>query len=101
MSDQGSGKSLPIVPSGFASLILGISGCCFGWLYGFPGIILSVIGMILAGKGKRAVAEKPNGYRMANIAKAGGTWSLVGLIQGIILTVIYMAVIIMAVIYNS
>ena len=91
MSDQASAKAM--VPGGVAGLILGICGCCFGWVYGIPGIICSAIGMGISGKAKRALAANPDAYKGGKLAGSGFTWSLVGLIESIIMTVVYTVVI--------
>ncbi len=96
MSDQAKAKAM--VPGGVAALSMGIVGCCLGWVYGIPGLIFSIIGMAISGKAKKAIAANPNGYKGEKLAKAGSTWSIVGLIESIIMTVVYAIVVVVTVI---
>jgi hypothetical protein len=99
MSDQTKAKAM--VPGGVAALSMGIVGCCLGWVYGIPGLIFSIIGMAISGKAKRAIAANPNAYKGEKLAKAAATWSLVGLIQSIALTIIFTVVIVATVLRVS
>ncbi|MBN2352239.1 MAG: hypothetical protein JXD23_06670 [Spirochaetales bacterium] len=95
MSDQAKAKAM--VPGGVAGLILGITGCCLGWAYGIPGIICSAIGLGISGKAKRALAANPSAYKGGKLASSGFTWSLVGLIESIIMTIVYAIVVIVGI----
>jgi len=76
-------------PGGVASLIVGISGCQVGWAYGFPGIIVGIIGLVMSLKAKQTLADNPGLYRGERLVGSAVTWSVVGLIQGVVLTLLY------------
>jgi len=82
-------KRLPVLPKSVASLVVGVLSCEMGWAYGIPGIILGAIGLSMANQAQRAAATYPNAYRGYKLAESGCIWSMVGLVQGIILTVAY------------
>jgi hypothetical protein len=69
-------------PNSVASLILGIlsllSGC-----YGL-GLILGIIGAVLAGSGMRAYNANPGMYKGEGMLKAGKILSIIGIVFGAI-----------------
>jgi hypothetical protein len=96
MSDQGAPqqKGLAMVPGGVAALIMGITGCCLGWVYGIPGLVFSIIGMAMSGRSRNLLAANPTAYKGQKLANAARTWSIVGLVESIIMTVVFSIVII-------
>lgn len=72
------------IPNSTASLVLGIISipvCFCYFLFGIPGLILSIIALIQANKGKKIYEENPSLYTQAsfNNLKAGRVCAIVGL----------------------
>lgn len=69
------------VPNATAVLVLGILSIVTCWLYGIPGLILGIIGMVLAGNAKKVYELNPSNYSQAsfNNLKAGRVCSIIGL----------------------
>ena len=67
--------------NGIASLVLGI--CSF---FPYCGWIMGIVGIVLAGKSKRAAIEGNTSY---GLAKVGKTLSVIGIIFSAILTLIF------------
>ncbi len=97
MSDQQ--KSLPMAPGAVASLVMGILSLCTSYI--FAGIVFAIIGMVLGGKAKKAIAANPSGYKAAGVAKTGHILSIVGLIVSIIASIIFLVVVILGAAMSS
>ncbi len=69
------------IPNATGALVLGILSIVTCWLYGIPGLILGIIGMVMAGKGKAVYAANPELYSQAsyNNLKAGRICAIIGL----------------------
>ena len=70
-----------------ASLILGIASIVGSWGYGIPGIICGIIGLNL---GNKALPLAEANGEPTKMAKTGRTLSIIGLILGIVLFVVYL-----------
>lgn len=70
------------VPNSVAVLVLGILSIVFCWCYGFIGLTLGIIALILASKGKKLHAENPDKYTTGSFSnlKAGRVCAIIGTI---------------------
>ena len=81
------------VPNSTAVLVLGILSIVFCFCYGFIGMILGIIALILASKGNALYTANPNAYSVAsfNNLKAGKICGIIGLV----LSSLYLIVIVL------
>ena len=80
------------LPNAIAVLILGIISivtCC----YGIPGIILSIIGLVLYGKDKKLYDQNPTFYSNYDNLKTGRILCIIGLALGILSAIYFIALI--------
>jgi multisubunit Na+/H+ antiporter MnhG subunit len=79
------------LPHSQAALILGISSiitaCC---CYGVVGIILGVIGIMQANKAVAVHNQDPDLYTGINNANTGKTTSVIGIVLGVIVIIVYL-----------
>jgi len=68
------------LPNATAVLVLGICSIVFGCV--FIGLILGIIGIVLAGKGRKLYAADPNAYEGYGSLNAGFIMSIIGTILG-------------------
>ena len=68
------------LPNATAVLVLGICSIVFGCF--FVGLILGIIGMVLAGKGRKLYKEDPNAYEGWGSLNAGFIMSIIGTVLG-------------------
>jgi len=68
------------LPNATAALVLGI--CSIVFSCAFIGLILGIIGLSLASKGKKIYAEDPNSYNGYGSLNAGYIMSIIGTILG-------------------
>jgi hypothetical protein len=75
-------SNLPALPHATASLVLGILSLIFCFIYGLPGLILGVIGLVLANKDRSLYKLNPEMYSTTSYANsnAGRVCSLIGVI---------------------
>jgi M penetrans paralogue family 26 len=80
------------IPNGEAVLVLGIISIVASFCYGFIGLILGIIALILASSANKTYLMNPNVYSLAsyNNLKAGKVCAIIGVVLGslIILSVI-------------
>ena len=71
----------PSVPYSTSVLVLGILSIVGCWCWSFPGIVLGIIGLVQAGKGKAAYTQNPNIYSQGSLKNlnAGRICSIIGL----------------------
>jgi hypothetical protein len=102
MSDQGAaqGAAKANAPGSVPGLVLGIVGAALCWCYGV-GLVPSIIGLVLSGKARKALATEAGKYQGQGMATAGFVLSIIGLILSIIFIVIYVIVFIVALSSNS
>ena len=86
------GRRLPMAPRAVAGLILGTVACGVGWAYGIPGIIVGAIGLSISRKARATFDANPDMYRGERFIIEGLKWSRTGIIQGIILTVVWVLI---------
>ena len=83
------------LPNATVVLILGIfsilSCCC----YGLPGVIMSIVGIILYNKDKKLYNESPGIYTNYNSLHTGFILSIIGIVLNILSLIYIIAVIIM------
>jgi hypothetical protein len=91
MSDQTASHTvrLPMAPKAVAALILATAACGSGLAYGLPGLILGIISRTICRQARTLFDADPLKYRGEKFLRAAEKWSRIGLIQGIILTVVW------------
>lgn len=75
------------LPNSTAVLVLGICSIVFGCF--FVGVVLGIIGLTLAGKGRAMYRENPDLYTGYGTLNAGWIMSIIGTIIGGIYTIYY------------
>jgi hypothetical protein len=85
------------VPNSTAVLVLGILSIVLCFCYGFIGMILGIIALILASKGNALYTANPNAYSVAsfNNLKAGKICGIIGLVLSslyLIVIVLYLVI---------
>ena len=75
-------KALENVPNANAVLVLGICSLVTCFCYGLPGLVCSIIALVLAKKSKLAYENNPNLYTESSFSnlKAGRICGIIGLI---------------------
>lgn len=70
------------LPNATASLVLGILSIFFCFTYGVIGVILGIIGLVLANKDRKLYQSNPEAYSSDSYknSNAGRTCSIIGLI---------------------
>jgi hypothetical protein len=80
------------IPNGEAVLVLGIISIVASFCYGFFGLILGIVALILANSANKTYLMNPNAYSLAsyNNLKAGKVCAIIGVVLGslIILSVL-------------
>jgi hypothetical protein len=91
------------VPNATGALVLGICSIVFSFCYGAPGLIMAIIGMVLASKGNRLYEANPSAYKASsyNNLKAGRICSIIGLIIGGLFTLLLAAAFIYSLSHSS
>ena len=82
MQNQNSVLNQATAPYGVAALILGIFSLLTGCL--FAGLLLGIIGLVLANKGNRIVAMDLSAYKGIGMLRAGKVLSILGIVFGAI-----------------
>lgn len=88
---------LPAVPNSTAVLVLGILSivffCC---CYGFLGLALGIIALVLANQGLKKYTENPTAYSQGSLGnlKGGRICAIIGVILSALIFVVYFAIII-------
>lgn len=79
----------PVLPNATAVLVLGIISIVGAFCYGV-GIILGIIGLVLANKDKKMLDANPDVYSQGSVSnlKAGRICSIVGIVVGVVFLVI-------------
>jgi hypothetical protein len=92
-------NNLPPLPNATASLVLGILSIVFCVTYGTIGIILGIIGLVLANKDRKLYQSNPEAYSIDSYknSNAGRTCSIIGLILSGVFLLFAIAIIIFAV----
>lgn len=66
----------PVLPNATAVLIMGICSIVFACF--FVGLILGIVGIVLAGKGRKLYKENPSGWEGYGQLNAGWIMSIIG-----------------------
>jgi hypothetical protein len=92
---QFSGNSQVPLPNATAVLVLGIIGIVGCFCYGFPGLICSIIAMILAKKDLALYNSNTAAYTPGSFSnlKAGKTCAIIGLIMSSLYILFYIVII--------
>ena len=72
------------LPNATAVLVLGILSLVGCLCYGLPGMILGLIGLILANKDEKLYRQNPTMYSDYGNLKAGKILSIIGLVLGLL-----------------
>lgn len=85
---------LPPLPNATGALVLGILSIVFSFCYGIVGIILGIIGLILANKATQLFEQNPNGYSQPSLgnAKTGKILSIIGLVLSALVLIYFIIV---------
>ena len=86
------------VPNSTAVLVLGILSIIFCFCYGFIGMVLGIIALILASKGNTLYKANPNAYSLSsfNNLKAGKICGIIGVVLSslyLLIIVLYLVII--------
>jgi hypothetical protein len=86
------------VPNSTAVLVLGILSIVFCFCYGFIGMVLGIIALILASKGNTLYKANPNAYSLSsfNNLKAGKICGIIGVVLSslyLLIIVLYLVII--------
>ncbi len=86
---------LPQLPNATAALVLGILSIVFCWCWGVVGIILGIVGLVMANKAVALYESAPGTYSEPSYknVKAGKICSIIGICLGalyLIICVIYL-----------
>ena len=78
------------LPNATAILILGILSIIGCWVHGIPGLILSIIAIVLAGKDLKRYHRAPERYTVNSLGnlKAGRICAIIGLILSSIVFIV-------------
>lgn len=76
-------------PGAVAGFILSLAGLLVDWIP-IAGLVLSIIGTIICGKGKRQVAANPAAYTNAGLLTAGHVIGIIGIVCGAIYLLIWL-----------
>jgi hypothetical protein len=85
----------PGLPNAAASLVLGILSIVASFCYGIFGLVLGIIGLVLANRDRKLYHESPDLYSAASLSQsnAGRICSIIGIIiSGLILLFFLFAV---------
>jgi len=77
--------NLTTAPYAVASLVLGISSLVTGCL--MIGLVLGIVGLVLANKGTKEVVLAPDTYSGTGMLNAGRITSIIGIILGAVNTI--------------
>lgn len=96
----GGNINLPPVPNAVAVLVLGILSIVTCACYGFPGVILGIIALVLAKKGKKAYDLNPEAYSPSSLSNLNGgkICAIIGLIVSSLHALVYVFYIILFII---
>jgi len=76
-------------PGSVAGFILSLAGFLADWIP-IAGLVLSIIGTVICGKGKKQVASNPSAYTNTGLLTAGHIIGIIGIVCGAIYLVIWL-----------
>jgi len=88
------------VPNSTAALVLGIISipmcCCCGWWSAIVGVILGIIGIVLAGQAIREYYNRPDLYTLGSLknAQAGRVCAIIGLVLSALVVIFFLVLVI-------
>ena len=79
----------PVLPNATAVLVLGIISIVGAFCYGI-GIILGIIGLVLANKDRKLIETNPDVYSQGSVSnlRAGRICSIIGIVVGAIFLIV-------------
>ena len=79
----------PVLPNATAALVLGIISIVGAFCYGI-GIILGIIGLVLANKDKKLIDANPDTFSQSSVnnLRAGRICSIIGIVVGAIFLIV-------------
>ena len=79
----------PVLPNATAALVLGIISIVGAFCYGI-GIILGIIGLVLANKDKKLIDANPDTFSQGSVSnlRAGRICSIIGIVVGAIFLIV-------------
>ena len=86
------------LPNSTAILVLGILSIVICWCYGLVGLILGIIGLVLANKARVLYQANPEQYTLGsfNNMKAGRIMSIIGVcLSGVYLIIVFIYLVIL------
>ena len=90
------------LPGATGALVCGILSICLCFIYGIPGLVLGVVGLVQAKKAVVLDAANPGVYDGISNAKAGKILSLIGtILSGIYVFLILIGLLFMASLLES
>lgn len=85
-----SGNVLPqTAPGSIPGFILSLAGLLVDWVP-IAGLVLSIIGTVICGKGRRQVASNPSAYTNTGLLSAGHVIGIIGIVCGAVYLVIWL-----------
>ena len=76
-------------PGSVAGFILSLAGLLVDWVP-IAGLVLSIIGTVICGKGKKQVASNPAAYTSTGLLTAGHVIGIIGIVCGAVYLVIWL-----------
>ena len=76
-------------PGSIPGFILSLAGLLVDWVP-IAGLVLSIIGTVICGKGKRQVAANPSAYTNTGLLSAGHVIGIIGIVCGSVYLVIWL-----------
>ena len=76
-------------PGAVAGFILSLAGLLVDWIP-IAGLVLSIIGTVICGKGKKQVAANPAAFTNTGLLTAGHVIGIIGIVGGAIYLVIWL-----------
>ena len=76
-------------PGSIVGFVLSLAGVLVDWIP-IAGLVLSIIGTVICGKGKKQVAANPSAYNNTGLLTAGHIIGIIGIVAGAIYLVIWL-----------
>ena len=88
-STQSVSSQPQMAPGSVAGFILSLAGFMVDWIP-IAGLVLSIIGTVICGKGKKQVSVNPSAYTNTGLLTAGHIIGIIGIVAGAIYLVIWL-----------
>lgn len=76
-------------PGAIAGFIISLAGLLVDWLP-IAGLVLSIVGTVICGKGKKQVAANPAAYNNTGLLNAGHIIGVIGIVLGAVYLIIWL-----------